>query len=308
MNHTNLTKTKNEQPMKKTFHKLPFIFLICATFSISYGQKIENAIFWEVSGNGLPTSSYIYGTVKFISSQDYFLGKNVKIKLKESEIFATETLLDHHSLHELNKAAHLPHHQSVKDLLPSEQYNNLKKIFSNRLKVSNLKFDMVYSQFKPVVLSTTMTRLSLGKAVKYYEIELAAMARKNGLLTLGLETASREISALEAYSQDNQIKALSHTIDNFDKQLEDYNELIKAYKVGDLHKTLEYTLHPSENDEDFRVSFFDKRNAEWVPHMEKYMKESTSFFAIGTAHLADENGLINLLRKQGYTVKPLALK
>ena len=88
--------------------------------NVAYGQQIENSIFWEVSGNGLSSPSYIYGTVKFIPAKDYFLSKNVKGKLKQSKIFATETLLDHHSLHELNKAAHLPHHQSIKDLLSDE--------------------------------------------------------------------------------------------------------------------------------------------------------------------------------------------
>jgi len=290
--------------MKKSL----LLFVICMTIHISYGQKIENSIFWEVSGNGLTTPSYIYGTIKFIPAKDYFLSKNVKSKLKESKIFATETLLDHHSLHELNKAAHLPHHQSIKDLLPEEEYDRLKNLFTKFLNVSTLKFDMVYSQFKPVVLSTTMTRLSLGKNVRYYEIELANMAKKSGLVTIGLETASREIAAMESFDEKSQIKALSHTIANFDQQLADYSALIEAYKVGDLHKTLEYTLHPSENDESFRKTFFDKRNAEWIPNIEKYMKQSTSFFALGAAHLADEQGVINLLRERGYTVKPYPLK
>jgi len=294
--------------MKNLFQRLSILLFMCLALNISYGQQIENSIFWEVSGNGLSTPSYLYGTVKFISSKDYFLSKNVKSKLKESKIFATETLLDHHSLHELNKAAHLPHHQSVKDILPEDQFVTLKKIFSDRLGVSNLKFDMVYSQFKPVVLSTTMTRLSLGKSVRYYELELTKFANKNGLLTLGLETASREISAIEAYDQESQIEALTHTIANFDKQIADYNALIDAYKLGDLHKTLEYALHPSEGNEEFRAIFFDKRNAEWIPHMEKIMKQAGAFFAIGAAHLADENGIVNLLRKKGYTVKPYALK
>ena len=294
--------------MKNRFQKISILLFTCLALNISYGQQIENSIFWEVSGNGLSSPSYIYGTVKFISTKDYFLSKNVKNKLKASKVFATETLLDHHSLHELNKAAHLPHHQSVKDILSADQFGKLKKIFSERLKVSNLKFDMVYSQFKPVVLSTTMTRLSLGKNVRYYELELSKFANKNGLITLGLETASREIKAIESYDQESQIEALSHTIANFDKQIADYNAMIKAYKLGDLHKTLDYTLHPSEANEEFRVNFFDKRNAEWIPHIEKIMKQSGAFFAIGAAHLADENGIVNLLRKNGYTVKPYALK
>jgi len=289
--------------------KLTLLIVIISLACLpSQAQKVENSIFWEVTGNGLSAPSYIYGTVKFIPEKDYFLSKNVKNKLKECEIFATETMLDHHSLRELNKAAHLPHHESIEDLLTAEQYGNLRKIFINQLNVSKTKFELVYSQFKPVVLSTTMTRLSLGDDVKYYELELVKMAKKQGLLTLGLETASREIEAIETFSKENQTKALIHTIANFNKQKMDYKELIASYKLGNLHNTLEYTLHPSENDMSFRSHFYDQRNAEWVPQIEKYMKQSPSFFAVGVAHLADDKGLIQLLRAKGYTVSPFPLQ
>jgi uncharacterized protein YbaP (TraB family) len=292
----------------KNFINKSLLFFLIAISTVSISQKIENSIFWEVSGNGLSSPSYVFGTVKFIPAKDFVLGKNVKAKLKESSIFATETLLDHHSLHELNKAAHLPHHQSIKDLLSKKEYSDLKKIFTEQLDVSNLKFELVYSQFKPVVLSTTMTRLSLKKDVKYFEIELVNIANKNGLLTLGLETASREIEAIESFDKESQIKALKQSIENFDKQLMDYKEFIEAYKLGDLHKTLEFTLHPSENNENFRKNFFDQRNSEWIPNMEKYMKQSSTFFALGAAHLADDKGIIRQLRDSGYTVTPMPLK
>ena len=294
--------------MKNIFQTTILVLLISMVVTTSFGQKVENAIFWEVSENGLSSPSYIYGTIKFISSKNYFLNKEVKNKLKKSKIFATEILLDHHNLHELNKAAHLPHRQSLKDLLSEKHYSDLKKIFSEKLKISNLKFKLVYSQFKPVILSTVMTRLSLGKEVMYYEQEFIKIANKNDLLTIGLETASREIAAIESFSQKNQVKALVHTIENFDEQLRNYEKLVEAYKLENLYKTLEYTLHPSQNDEDFKKAFFDQRNVDWIPQMEKYMKQKTSFFALGVAHLGDESGIINLLRKKGYTVKPIPLK
>jgi uncharacterized protein YbaP (TraB family) len=35
------------------------------------------------------------------------------------------------------------------------------------------------------------------------------------------------------------------------------------------------------------------------------MKEGSTFFAVGAAHLDGNNGLIMLLRHKGYTVKPI---
>ena len=266
-------------------------------------QINENALFWEISGNGLEKSSYILATVKFLPTDKLSISKNVENKLNSSEIFATETLMDHHARHELNKAAHLPHHKSIKDYLSNEEFLRLEKLFDEKLGINKLKFETVYSQFKPVLLSVTITRLSLGKNVKYLEMELMKKAHKANLIIMGLETAEREIAAMEKFKIEDQVHALLHTMDNYDEQIAEYHEMISAYLSGDLHKTLEYTLHPSEENESFKTSFFDERNAEFVPHMESLMKKGKTFFAIGAGHLADETGVLQLLREKGYTVK-----
>jgi uncharacterized protein YbaP (TraB family) len=39
--------------------------------------------------------------------------------------------------------------------------------------------------------------------------------------------------------------------------------------------------------------------------MPEMMQKESVFFAVGAAHLAGELGVINLLKKAGYTVKPI---
>jgi len=264
----------------------------------------ENALLWEVSGNGLEQPSYIFGILKFIPSDDYFLPATVTDKMKSCKILSTETLLDHHAKHELNKAAHLAHHKSLDDYLSEEEFAELKEIFDEQLNVSGLKFNLVYKKFKPIMLSTTMTRLALDD-VHYYELDLINKAQENDMLLVGLETVEREVEALEKFELDDQISALRHTISNFDQQLSDYKTLVEAYKKGNLHKTLEYFMHPVENNQEFRKFFIVERNKEWIPKMVNYMNEASTFFAIGTSHLADEEGIIHLLVEEGYTVKPI---
>lgn len=286
-------------------HLLVFTLIAFVSFATHGQQYKKNAIFWQISGNDLDKPSYIMAILKFIPEKDYLLPEVAVEKLKECRILSTETLLDHHAKHELNKAAHLDHHESLKDYLSKSEFETLENLFKEELGIGNLKFEMVYSKFKPVMLSTTMTRLALDNAIRFYEFELINLANENNLITLGLETVEREVEAFEKFPIEDQINALKHSIDNFDQQVADYKKVVEAYTKGDLHTTLEYTLHPVENNRMFKKHFIDQRNREWVPKMMGYMRQAPTFFAIGASHLADENGLLSLLEKQGYSITPI---
>ena len=39
--------------------------------------------------------------------------------------------------------------------------------------------------------------------------------------------------------------------------------------------------------------------------IEKISKEKSTFYAVGAGHLGGENGVLELLKKQGYTIKAL---
>ncbi|MEQ8928166.1 MAG: TraB/GumN family protein [Fulvivirga sp.] len=284
--------------------KLVLLVVTIFCFSNAYCQQEANSLLWEVSGNGLAQPSYIFGILKFIPSNDYYWPEKVDKAFKSSQILSTETQLDHHARHELNKAAHLEGGNSLADYLTEEELEKLSGIFSNRFGISDFKFNVVYKKFKPIMLSTTMTRLSYGDNVKYYELELINQANSLGITTQALEKVEKEVEALEKIKLEDQVKSLKHTLENFDDQLKDYEELVSYYKKGDLHKTLEYTMHPLENHSDYEAHFIYGRNKAWIPKIEEYMKSGQTFFAIGASHLSEEAGVLNLLRKKGYTVKP----
>ncbi|QSE96583.1 TraB/GumN family protein [Fulvivirga lutea] len=285
--------------------KLVLLVLALSCFFHTHAQKEANSLLWEVSGNGLDKPSYIFGILKFIPADDYYWPKKADDAFKSSQILSTETQLDHHARHELNKAAHLEGGNSLEDYLTEAEMEKLSGIFSDRFGISDFKFNVVYKKFKPIMLSTTMTRLSYGENVKYYELELINQANTLGITTQALEKVEKEVEALEKIKLDDQLKSLKHTLENFDAQLKDYEELVSFYKKGDLHKTLEYTMHPLENHEDYETHFIFGRNRSWIPKIEEYMKSGQTFFALGASHLSEEAGVLNLLRKKGYTVEPV---
>lgn len=293
--------------LKFQIKKLVVVLLFIIPLTTSAQSHQDNAILWQVSGNGLEQPSYVFGILKFIPTEDYFLPEVVVNKLKACKILSTETLLDHHAKHELNNAAHLPHHETIEKYLSASEYKVLHDIFHDRLGVSNMKFNLVYKKFKPIMLSTTMTRLAVGD-IHFYELDLIAKAHEYDMLTLGLETVEREVEALEKFPMEDQVKALRHSLENFDLQLENYHTLVEAYLAGDLHKTLAYFMHPVEQNESFRKHFIIERNKEWIPKMKSYMQQAPTFFALGTSHLPEDSGVLHLLVEEGYTVTPIVLK
>jgi uncharacterized protein YbaP (TraB family) len=66
-------------------------------------------------------------------------------------------------------------------------------------------------------------------------------------------------------------------------------------------------LLKENTDPIFNVRFIDERNVTWVKKMIPMISSQSILFALGAGHLGGENGVLNLLRKEGYTLTPISL-
>jgi uncharacterized protein YbaP (TraB family) len=274
-----------------------FLFVL-----IFFKSEAQHSLIWEISGNGLTKKSYLMGTLKFIGQKEFYLPPTATQLIKDSEIFAIEDEVDHHAQHELNTALHFPKGQSLANVLTPEDYQKIKDIFQKEFKVNGTTFDKKYSHIKPLALSIIMTRLSLGEKVKFYDIELLLIAKKHDVTSYSLEPIEREAEALNAFSIEDQVKALVHSINNFASQKAEFKKLMTDYRTADLQEIFDYTLHPLENNPRFVEEFYYKRNEEWLPKIEKMVHEDASFIALGISHLEGDRGILKLLEQKGYTL------
>jgi uncharacterized protein len=84
--------------------------------------------------------------------------------------------------------------------------------------------------------------------------------------------------------------------------------MVQVYKSQQLDK-----LETLFNDEEFGMEEYqdillDNRNKNWVTQLKTLMKNESVFVAVGAGHLVGEKGLIALLKKEGYTLKPVLNK
>ncbi len=268
----------------------------------SYSQS---SVLWKIEGHGLPNTSYLFGTIKFMGEKEFSIPKEVETSIKTCKLFAMEDQVDHHAQHELNKALHFPKGESLSTQLSADEYKKILNFFEREFAINQQAFESKYSKIKPLALSILMTRLSLNEKVKFFDIELLLFAKKNKLTAYSLESIDREAQALNAYPIYNQVKALIHSIDNFEIQKSEFKNMMNRYPQESLEEIFEYTLHPAENNPIFIDEFYFKRNMEWLPKIEKMMNENASFIAVGVSHLEGEKGLLELLKSKGYILTPL---
>jgi len=287
---------------------LKFVCTVLLSVLISITAKTQNFILWEVSGNGLKSPSYVFGALKFTGEKEFYLPEQVTSCIKKSELFTIEDQVDHHAQHELNKDLHFPKGQSLATQLTADDYKLVQEFFQKEFGINKSTFESKYAVIKPLPLSILMTRLSLGEKVKFYDMELLKFANKNNLETYSLESVDREAEALNKFPIEDQIKALIHSVQNFENQKTEYRKLMTDYAAGNLQNVFEYTLHPTENNPLFLEEFYYKRNAEWLSKIEKMFNDRTSFICVGISHLEGERGLLNLLTAKGYTLKGVSVK
>jgi len=288
--------------------KVLFLLIINSATGFLLPLSAQNSILWEVSGNGLNEKSYLLGSLKFIGEKEYVLHPVIEEKLKTCQLFAIEDEVDHHAQHELNKALHFEKGQSLATAMTPEDYQKVEDFFSSNFGINKKTFKKRYARLKPLALSITMTRLSLHEGLRFYDIELLKLAKSLRLETYSLEPIDREAQAFNTFAMDEQIAALMHSVNNFEEQKGEYLKLEAAYVNGDIDEIFKYSFHPFENNLNFINEFYQKRNQEWLPKLEKMFSESKAFVAVGVSHLEGEQGLLSLLRNKGYTLTSIPVK
>ncbi|MFN5135222.1 MAG: TraB/GumN family protein [Chitinophagaceae bacterium] len=276
-----------------------FFLFLCAGISV-HAQK-ENSLLWEISGNGLSKPSYVFGTIHMICKEDFFMPDVVKQKFESSQHVFLEMDMDDPKMQgKMMKLAMLPAGE------------NLKKLFGNDYPMVDSFFKAkagmglaVFNQFKPMmVMSMLYLKMLPCTQTESYETTFMAMAKQQQKDLKGLETIEDQMQVFDNIPDSVEAANILKMIKDFDAQVKQFADMVAVYKEQNIQK-LYASVSSSPDLMEAQDDLLKKRNSNWIPVMEQYMKEGQSFFAVGAAHLGGDIGLIALLKKAGYKVKAI---
>ena len=300
--------------MKKTifcFVITLLAFTACQKNTNSTGQSmLKKGLLWQVSKKDTKTS-YLYGTMHVSNEKVIRLSDMALDELGQCQVMAGELVMKQEEL--MSMMMHIFMKDTTLEMLLSpEQYKVVHKKLEDKM---GMMAGML-EKMKPVFVSALFHEqgdegnkegkksnpFGMGGAKKPpLDMYLQEVAKEKGKEVVGLETIEEQLAAFNTITLKEQATMLYETIvsENQEdgKSMEAMLDLYYRQEIDSLYILTNKSLSKASN-----TKLLIERNTTMADRMEKIMKEKSVFTAIGAAHLAGNTGLIELLRKRGYTV------
>jgi hypothetical protein len=285
----------------KHFKTIIAVLVFTLTFSSSQAQqeiKLENSVLWKIEHSELKEPSYILGTLHLMCEDDFKISKKISQTLQNVDALVLEVnLSDKEEMKSMQESMKNP--KKISEELTKKQFKELDTLVTKIMGISLTNFDT----YGLSILNALMIQKMLPcTEIKSLDNELMLLAAEKQKPIYSLEKISEQMEILkQAYPTEFALKQILL----FDSYKKDFSEAITAYKNEDIKTAVSLITKDIYMNENATNLMQINRNKNWVDKMPQMMKERSNLFAIGTAHLTNKHGVINLLRQIGYTVTPV---
>lgn len=265
-----------------------------------------NTLLWEISGNALKKPSYLFGTFHLLCEEDAQFSQQLKTAIKNTqELYLEMDMDDPATLLGGLMLMNMKGGKKLKDLYNTDEYQRIEFFFKDSLQISLLMFQ----QAKPYFLAALIyPRLMPCNKFTSIEEELLKLAKAEQKEIKGLETMAFQAALFDSIPYEKQAMELLNAIDSTAVFKQYFDTMLTVYKNQQLDKIETFFNNTTFGIEDNEDILLYNRNKNWVKQLHTIIKNKSVFVAVGAGHLVGEQGLIALLRKEGYTIRPLKNK
>lgn len=293
----------DEVEMKKISQFLVLGFVTFLAFCGGIFAQESRSLLWKISGNGLTSDSYLFGTIHLIPEKDYFVPKGTDSVLALSKKLVMEMDISDPTLQlKMLSAMKLDSGKTLANYFDEKTYAKLNKKLEKDFGFTLATFNTM----KPMMVQQAiLMKDMMGGGYKSYEKEFLTQAEKLNLSIVGLETLEDQLGAINSMPIEEQVESLKESINSPQKGKKSLEKMIATYKQQDIDKLYESVSGKDADLKKYEDALLINRNRNWIPKISTLAAEGPVFVAVGAAHLGGEQGVISLLRKAGFTVQPI---
>jgi hypothetical protein len=162
--------------------------------------------------------------------------------------------------------------------------------------------------FKPPMVVITLTLLELQKlGLNESGVDqfFSQRAQADSKPLAGLETPEQQLDTLERMGQGHENELILSTIKDMQNLPSIMHELKAAWRKGDMKALENIGITPMQTE--YPVLYQDllvRRNQSWLPEiMAMLLSPERELILVGALHLAGTDGVLEQLRRRGYTVE-----
>lgn len=305
---------KNRHSMKrfvKTFSgassliMTALVLLLLLPFS-GHTQSAYPSLLWEISGNGLQKPSYLFGSMHISNKEVFHLSDSFYRAIRSCDVVALEVdpnewEPDMFRLQEAGQAQAIYSFGNTDRYLGEADFR--LKGYGDALKAALRE--------EPFVLNGLLYRTTAPMANfqedTYLDLYIYQTGRRLGKKGAGVENyLQSERISIEANQAVLKEKRERKVFPEGESSFTISSKLQDAYRRGDLSlmDSLDQLLSVSKV---YTEKFLYQRNDIQANSIDSIVRHESLFVAVGAAHLPGSRGVIETLRKKGYTLRPVKM-
>ena len=260
-------------------------------------------VFWAVKGQH--NTVYFLGSVHMLKAADRELPPEIMRAYAQSKTLVMELNLSDVNADALLGAglesATLPAGQSLAEVIGPDLY----RVLLAHAEPLGLDPDML-AHFRPWFAALLLEQLSLAQAgfdaSTGVDLQLTKRAEQDHKPIVALETVAEQLGIFASLSREQQREYLRSTLHELDTASTDTANLVQAWQHGDT-AALARLLRAASADSPtlFRMLTTD-RNRKWLPTITALLSDDhDDLVIVGALHLIGNDGLIELLKRAGYS-------
>lgn len=264
------------------------------------------SLFWEITGNGMKKPSYLFGTMHVSNKMVFHLSDSFYIAIKNVDAVALELNPD------LWQGQMVDMDKRKQNYAEFAQASGNDYLNENSFRINKWDDELKSAlSTEPFVVNSLLYRSYKGRADfeedTFLDLYIFQTGKKSGKRATGVEDYFQtEKLIMEAYT-DMAKEKKKKTVDFEGESGDDIVEKMQdAYRKGDLD-LMDSLDRMVERSDAFREKFLYKRNEIQANSIDTILRKNSLFVGVGAAHLAGDRGVIELLRKKGYKLRPIIM-
>ncbi|MBD5236915.1 MAG: TraB/GumN family protein [Bacteroidales bacterium] len=284
---------------------LSFAILMVLCFT----TKVSAQILWKVEKPGNEHVSYILGTHHFATLSVLDSLVNLPEALQRADKVYGELdmaeMTSPASMQVMQMALMAPADSTLDKVLTPAQLDSVKAVL-DPMTGGQLPLAALYPM-KPAALSTQIAAMMSMKLfpdlnpLEGLDMTMQQRAKALGKPVAGLETMEFQMDCLYGTPISEQAEILMKTIADIEGEEKRAVELAAAYMDHNIDAIYKAMIEEEDEPEALDRLIFS-RNDNWVNQLSKEMSDASLLVVVGAGHLPGERGVLEQLRKAGYTV------
>ena len=286
--------------------------------ALAEAEKVENghAIFWKISGQG-SEPSWLLGTMHSADPRVTKMPAGAPKRFDHASTVIIE------SVEAMDREKTMAAMLALKDLtllldgttldsfVPEESLDRLKSAIEARAMPWKIARHMQPWLIAATIAIPVCEVEAKNKGAPVLDTLIGTRARDEGKQLVGLETIEEQFRAVASVPREFHVSALNETL-KLGTLADSMMETTKAlYLEGNtalllpLIRAYAPQTYDGKGYADFQELLIANRNRLMAERAAQYLEKGNAFMAVGALHLPGSDGLVALLRDEGFTLEPV---